>query len=861
MTHKPDLTRVWAVDAPSGNIIDPSATTPDKFSDGWTAEVPPFEHFNFIQKFQTQGLAHINEQGIAVWDSVTTYPIGGLAKGSDGNVYKSLLSQSDNDPVSDGGTNWVDWEVTNRVIIATSVAEVEGLTGVADYQVSLAGSKTGVFLFDSSDLSSEVTADPSQINYIAPSTDATGASGAWVRQEQFYDNTASLLSANNVKQAIDELSQSQSQSAKNILGEGPYMLAATGQSQVVGRCTGGTFKINPNVKIWNIATSQFETADFENVAYEMTMGAGDEAGNGDNNIVLAFAHRLSEETGEEVYIILNGKGSSSVVEWDTGTYTATFKATIAAALADASAPGKTTLDMAFWIQGESDLNPGMTYDTYAGHFGNFIDSMALESYWDKENMPLISVPVSQPYIDGKGTSGENGVQRFLIDLGAPFPFTYGRTLATSPSNLTLCDGVHFDGNSMYELGYNRMFSTLLGAENPLPVGFPVVPPDSSTGGNSIERAGGGVVAGQDVAENYALWGNGNVALGALVARVSENVGAFNTMLGISAGRGYDTIGERNIILGSDAINDMTVPPVGTMGEGNTILGPRCIAEATAGTFDKNVVIGFAACFQVDEIGTSNIVIGELAGGKTNFGDDVIAIGRSSMNSLTNSGDGALAIGTETLGGSNTYAGTLGTASRWHTAVGPYALSHLSTDSGYNGECTALGALAGRKLQNGSDMTSGQNITCLGSRAYVSGNNQVQIGDSATTVYAYGAVQDRSDARDKTEVNRLTDAHIAFFNDIEWVSYRLDYREDYENYTPDGSKARTRHHVGAIAQQVEAAMIEHNVDFAGLQHHSINGGLDVYTMGYQEFIAIQGEIIQRQQKQIKSIEDRLTKAGI
>jgi len=106
MTDKPDLTRVWAAGAPSGNIVDPDTSTPGKFAAGWQAEVPPFEHFNFIQKLQTQGLAHINEQGIAVWDSYTTYPVGGLAKGSDGNVYKALASQSGNNPVADDGTNW-----------------------------------------------------------------------------------------------------------------------------------------------------------------------------------------------------------------------------------------------------------------------------------------------------------------------------------------------------------------------------------------------------------------------------------------------------------------------------------------------------------------------------------------------------------------------------------------------------------------------------------------------------------------------------------------------------------------------------------------------------------------------------------
>jgi len=182
MTDKPDLTRVWAVDAPSGNIIDPSATTPDKFSDGWTAEVPPFEHFNFIQKFQTQGLAHINEQGIAVWDSVTTYPIGGLAKGSDGNVYKALTSQDDNDPVSDDGTNWVDWEVTNRVIRVTSIAD--GMAGVVGANNSIyevtgwhAGSKIGGGSFTFKSATAKSLHDG--ILYVSPTVPAISAqSGA-----------------------------------------------------------------------------------------------------------------------------------------------------------------------------------------------------------------------------------------------------------------------------------------------------------------------------------------------------------------------------------------------------------------------------------------------------------------------------------------------------------------------------------------------------------------------------------------------------------------------------------------------------------------------------------------------------------
>lgn len=42
--------------------------------------------------------------------------------------------------------------------------------------------REGTFVFDSSNLSAQVAADPAQGIYVAPSTDTTGASGAWVRQ-------------------------------------------------------------------------------------------------------------------------------------------------------------------------------------------------------------------------------------------------------------------------------------------------------------------------------------------------------------------------------------------------------------------------------------------------------------------------------------------------------------------------------------------------------------------------------------------------------------------------------------------------------------------------------------------------------
>lgn len=703
-------------------------------------------------------------------------------------------------------------------------------------------------------------------------------------------------------------------------GTGPFLLVASGQSNAVGRCTGGTFKVNPKVKIWNIGTGAWEVADFENTAYTLDMGSGDEAGNGDNNISVALCHRIQEETGEDVYLVLNAKGGEPISQWVSGGFNTTLKNTVTAALADGDAPATYT-PLFSWLQGEKDLTNGLSFADYGTAFETLINDLDGETWFDKSTTPIVTAPISQGYIDTNGLVGDDGVQRFLSSLSVQHIEKYGRTAVASSANLTLCDIAHFDGESMYELGYNRMFYSLSQIDSQYASEAPTVPQNAVV----QEVAADIIVAGRAAAEDVSGWTAPAFVAGLAAARETSTVGHSLLALGVSAARGYDTVGFRNIVVGADDVGDMTSPPVGVMGNENTIIGPRCVPEVSIGTFTQNLIAGFAAGFGALKIGEANIIGGRSAGQLSGVTDDNIILGRFAGSGMTDIGSGNVAIGQETLGGSAA-SGTLGNNSdNRHVAIGAYALSHLSTDNGGDEACTAIGGKAGRHLQSGSDMTSAANVTCVGYESSVSGDNQVQLGNSATTTYAYGAVQDRSDRRDKTDIQPLTDAHIAFFLDIEWVSYRLDYREDYidiEEYTEeeeemvpiyevvgeeieevrvirddkitieqrkipkysdkvvdhkvvkhlrtrfnkveiekDGSRSRKRHHVGAIAQQVEQAMKKHGVDFAGLQYHKLNGGCDVYTLGYQEFIAIQGEIIQRQHKRLNSIEERLQAGGL
>ncbi len=52
----------------------------------------------------------------------------------------------------------------------------------------------------------------------------------------------------------------------------------------------------------------------------------------------------------------------------------------------------------------------------------------------------------------------------------------------------------------------------------------------------------------------------------------------------------------------------------------------------------------------------------------------------------------------------------------------------------------------------------------------------------------------------------------------------------------GSLKRTRYHHGFLAQEIEGVIAATGVDFGGFQDHALNGGEDLRTLGYIEFLA-------------------------
>jgi hypothetical protein len=351
-------------------------------------------------------------------------------------------------------------------------------------------------------------------------------------------------------------------------------------------------------------------------------------------------------------------------------------------------------------------------------------------------------------------------------------------------------------------------------------------------------------------------GSENVAVGGLAAQTSQSA-ARNVAVGFRA-LDLNSTGNDNTAIGWWALRASLASGCTAVGNGaaisntsgaNTVaVGASAVRSNTTG--GDNVGIGSNALYS-NTTGARNTCVGTSAGFGFSTGSDNTAIGSSahanssSASACTVIGSGALSVSTAS---NNTAAGYLAgynnTTGAQNVYIGRNA-GYANTTGAYN---TALGDSA---LSTGATYT---NCTGVGANAAVTGSNQVQLGDSSTTTYAYGAVQNRSDARDKADI-RDTVLGLEFVNALRPVDFKWNYREDYEG-EPDGSKKRARFHHGLIAQEVKAACDAAGVDFGGYQDHSLKGGEDVLSIGYEELIAPLIKAVQQLSAEVEQLKQQL-----
>ena len=144
--------------------------------------------------------------------------------------------------------------------------------------------------------------------------------------------------------------------------------------------------------------------------------------------------------------------------------------------------------------------------------------------------------------------------------------------------------------------------------------------------------------------------------------------------------------------------------------------------------------------------------------------------QSNTTGVSNTASGVSALLSNTTGSYNTASGQNALRSNTtgvsNTASGMSALS--SNTTGYNNTASGVSAL--------NSNTTFANISGFGYNSAVTGSDQVQLGDAATTTYVYGTVANRSDLRDKADITD-TALGLTFINALRPVDYRWDMRED------------------------------------------------------------------------------------
>ena len=292
------------------------------------------------------------------------------------------------------------------------------------------------------------------------------------------------------------------------------------------------------------------------------------------------------------------------------------------------------------------------------------------------------------------------------------------------------------------------------------------------------------------------------------------------------GRGAGGMPSNTVVGNNSLTNNVSGDKI--VAVGNDVLTASVIAS-------KNTGVGSAALSVCN--GNNNVAVGAEAMLVAGAANDNVAVGSAAMLSAT-TGSSSTAVGAGALL-STTNASD-------NVAVGTLAAAY-SVSAGQN---TAIGSQALSRTTTGALNTTYTNCTGLGYDTRVSGSDQVQLGNSSTTPYAYAALQLRSDERDKTAVADEP-LGLEFVNALRPRTFVYDFREDYTTIVDgeavvvpkDGSRARTRRHHGLVAQELKATCDALDIDFAGLQHHAVNGGEDVWSVGYDELIAVLVKAVQ------------------
>jgi len=232
------------------------------------------------------------------------------------------------------------------------------------------------------------------------------------------------------------------------------------------------------------------------------------------------------------------------------------------------------------------------------------------------------------------------------------------------------------------------------------------------------------------------------------------------------------------------------------------------------------------------------------------GSSLVGVGKSALTANTsaanNTAVGQNALSTcQTGGGNSAYGqGSLGAVLEGTNNTGIGHQTGTGVNSGSNN--LLLGYQAGNSASPSGNVTTASNQICLGN------NNITDLFCADTTISS-------SDSRDKTDVATFN-IGLAWINALRPVTYRWDRRtwygtEETPYGTPNGSKKRSKLHIGFLAQEtleVEKANGYGSSNDDSLLVNLTNDGMS-YGIKYERLVPILVNAIKELSAKVTALE--------
>lgn len=218
-----------------------------------------------------------------------------------------------------------------------------------------------------------------------------------------------------------------------------FVVVTAGQSNMLGSGTGGDLTIDPNLMVLNPETDELEEALY-----------GEKLR---NNLQIPFSNRAIAELEQPVLLVSSPVAGSKIDSWLTdgefenpGYIRPLLNEDVTAAL---NAVDQTQVDAFLWLQGESDWY--QSTETYAQKVQDLIDQTRSED-WASEDLPFLIGELSR-----EGINQTQNAALQLLELTENDPnLVFVSSVGLTSHELS---GVHYDGVSLVELGYERFWNS------------------------------------------------------------------------------------------------------------------------------------------------------------------------------------------------------------------------------------------------------------------------------------------------------------------------------------------------------------------------------------------------------------------